>query len=293
MKQKRDSVKNFIKGFYELKNSKKELFNDKSFDKKMVKENLDLIKQKRYVIVDEIWNIKEKDNYNFILSFLELVKQYAPEYFDDIEKIKDIINKDIPFSKKFTLDILTNQQKKITDFTRNTGITSDFLAFFSIFTAFPYREAVANLVKNEIDLENPTSGFCPVCGHWPGISYIIEKEGKKIMACICCGTYWSFRRLVCSFCLSHDKNVLGYLNVEGENDISAYTCDKCRRYLKTKKIKQEQEDIIKEWPIMDYMNSGFIDIAAMQNKYIQESILGTRFNGPKDKLIDKYLKNLN
>ncbi|OFX62095.1 MAG: hypothetical protein A2046_16800 [Bacteroidetes bacterium GWA2_30_7] len=112
------------------------------------------------------------------------------------------------------------------------------------------------------------------------------------MACICCSTTWQFRRLKCSFCLNENKEDLGYLNIENYNDISAYVCDKCRRYIKTLKIKDEESIYFNQKYIIDYLTTGDIDIAAIQNKYIQESILGTRYTDPNDKNFEKYLQKL-
>ncbi|MFC2097499.1 formate dehydrogenase accessory protein FdhE [Bacteroidota bacterium] len=239
---------------------------------------------------DNIWTIDKKDNHNFLSSFLIIFKSHIPEFEKDINSLQKIINNKPEVSKEFTLNILKNNHKNISDFGRINELTNEFLSFFSLFSALPYREAVRLCILNDFPFHDHNSAFCPVCGHWPGISYIIEKEGKKIMACICCGAKWSFRRLQCSFCLTSEKEVLSYLNVEGESEISAYTCDRCRRYLKTKKLKTEEEILEEDTPIIDFMNSGYIDIAAMQNKYIQESLLETRFNGPYDNNIKKFLE---
>lgn len=292
MNKNNDTVNDFVKSFNELQNSYREVFNNKSFDKNLISKNIALVKNKRYAITDEIWDIDEEFNIKYLSSLLDIIKQFAKEYQNDIESFKNIFDEKDSFSKEFILDVLTNKQKKLIDFARNNNITNDFLTFFAIFSAYPYRKAVADLIKTEINLEEHISGFCPVCGHWPGMSYILGKEGKKIMSCICCGTHWSFRRMKCSFCLTSDKDALGYLNVEGEDEISAYICDKCRRYLKTKKIEKDTIDFSKNLPIVDYMCSGYIDIASLQNKYLQEPILGTRFNGPNDKHIELYLEKL-
>ncbi len=55
---------------------------------------------------------------------------------------------------EFIIDILTNKQKKISDFTRFHGISNDFITFFSIFIANPYREAVASIIQQEFNLKN-------------------------------------------------------------------------------------------------------------------------------------------
>jgi formate dehydrogenase maturation protein FdhE len=82
------------------------------------------------------------------------------------------------------------------------------------------------------------------------------------------------------------------LNIEGEEGISAYTCETCRRYLKTIKIPENRGPFLHEEIIMDYLCSGDMDIAAMQNKFVQESVLGTRFTGPDDPHLDFYVQKL-
>ncbi len=285
------SVANFYTKFKELKSSYKNILFDRSFNIDLVRDNIEMIKNQRYAITDKIWNINEEDNSRFTSALLKLTGNYANEYLLNIGKVSNMLNNDISISKDFIVDILTNKQKKISDFARFNGISNDFMTFFSIFIANPYREAVASMIQQEFNLKDHFSGFCPVCGHWPGMSYIVEKEGKKIMACICCGTVWRFKRMKCSFCLTSDNELLGYLNIEGEDEISAYTCDKCRRYIKTRRIEKGHIDINKDMIFYDYMNSGNVDIAALQNKYLQESMLGTRFDGPNDSKIDLYIKN--
>lgn len=286
MEEKKDIyVSDFIDAFLELKNERADLFNN--FNKDIIEKNIPLIAEKKYAITNETWNFDEEQNFRYLINFFNLLKSSAGEYAEDIEKLSEIFGKDISFSKQFTLDILKNEHKTIFDFARKNKLADDFISFISLFSAFPYREAVADYIKNKINLSDHISGFCPVCGHWPGVSYI-SKEGKKVMACVCCGTQWKFRRMMCSFCFTTDYNLLGYLNVDGENEISAYTCDKCRRYLKTKKAEDKETFSTKEI-IYDYLCSGHIDIAALQNKYVQEPVLSTRFQGPLDSNINSYI----
>ncbi|PIV58126.1 MAG: hypothetical protein COS14_11255 [Bacteroidetes bacterium CG02_land_8_20_14_3_00_31_25] len=289
MKKEKNMFMNFINSYQDLIKSYAKYFNAHSFNQKIAEKNIQLIKENKYVITNDIWKIDEEQNFSFISRIIELLKPYGKEFKKEIEKISMIFNNDISFSKQFTLNVLQNGNKQISDFAKDYGISNEFVSFFSIIIAYPYREAVAVFVKNKIELKNHVSGFCPVCGHWPGISYLTEEEGKKIMACIHCGTYWSFRRLKCSFCMTTDKNALGYLNIEGEKEVSAYVCDKCHRYLKTIRIKEDDVFAEKWGALIDYLRSSDIDIAAAQKNYIQEPILGTKFHGPEDPHLEMYL----
>jgi len=290
MNNHEEPLNEFITGFKEIKEHYRSALFDRSFQNDLLKNNLEMIRNRKYAITDSLWQIPEKEHGGYFISLLELTHRYAKEYAEDIEKISMMIRENETAMITFITDILTNKQKKLHDFARKHKISIDFITFLAIFSAFPYREAVADAIRQEISLKNHVSGFCPVCGHWPGMSYITEKEGKKIMACICCGTVWSFQRMRCSFCLSSDPDQLAFLTIEGEEGISAYTCDSCRRYLKTVKMDRFPDDFKQERILLDFMSSGTLDIAALQNKFLQESILGTRFDGPSDPRIESYIK---
>ncbi|OFX18048.1 MAG: hypothetical protein A2033_19430 [Bacteroidetes bacterium GWA2_31_9] len=293
MEKEKYTFENFINSYQKLIKSYNRYFNENSFNQKIAENNLLLIKENKYVITNEIWKIDEEHNFKFISSVIELFKHYGKEYIGEIEKISMILNKDRSISKQFTLNVLQNESELVYAFANVNNISVEFISFFSIIIAYPYREAVASFVKSKIELNNHVSGFCPVCGHDASISYLTEKEGKKIMACIHCSSYWLFRRLKCSFCLTEDKNALGYLNIEDEKEVSAYVCEKCHRYLKTIRIKDDDNVYSSKWrAIIDYLSTGDIDIAAIQNKYLKETIIGTRFYGPNDPNIELYFNKL-
>lgn len=288
MKKENYDLLGFINSYNELRISFRDVFVH-SFHKNIVSRNIPFIKENKYVISNEVWNIHELKENSFMHSFVELVRLHSKEYSNDLEKIEKIFFNESVKYNQFIVNILNNEQKKIIDFARQKNISDDFITFFSVFIALPYRNEVSLFVQEEKSVKEHISGFCPICGHWPGMAYIVGEEGKKVMSCISCGTSWLFRRLTCSFCYSTDHDLLGYLNIDGENEISAYTCDKCRRYLKTKRIDENIEVFTIEEILLDYMSSGHVDIASMQNKYVQESVLGTRFLGPNDKHLDSYL----
>jgi formate dehydrogenase maturation protein FdhE len=122
------------------------------------------------------------------------------------------------------------------------------------------------------------------------MAYLTGKKKILKMSCICCGTHWRFRTGTCSFCLTTDKEKLGYLNVEGENKVSASVCDNCMHYLKTATVDRKVIKTGDGKPLIDYLNSSFIDIAAVQKGYIQESLLGTGFDGPGSREYNEYRK---
>ena len=286
-----NGIEEFVSSFTELIKQQNNLFSGDIFDKCQLLSNMQLIKQRRYAITDDIWTLREQhNNSDFIFSLITLIKTFAGEYKKDADWIWSYFKGNASLLTEFSLDILTNKQKKIIDFSRRNDLSSDFITFFSVFAAIPYRMAAAGFISKEIDLRNHNSGFCPVCGHWPVMSYIVGKEGARAMTCICCSTTWSFRRMTCPFCLNKNHDELGYLHIEEESAISAYVCKKCRRYLKTKIVSDSTTLFSLKNILMDYLSSGKLDIASVQNRYITEPLLGTRFQGPEDKHINAYLQ---
>jgi formate dehydrogenase maturation protein FdhE len=282
------SIEHFFERFVELKIKFDKILFGKSFVKKNVKDNLELIKEKRYVIEESIWKIDGAATKEYILNLLDLLSEEAENYQKDIDLFISAVNENELFAKEYIENLLCDRQKNVFNFAREREMSNEFILFFSLVAAYPFKEAVSDFVQDSVDLSNHVSGFCPVCGHWPGISYITGKEGKRIMACIACGTRWTFHRVKCSFCLNTDQAKLSYLHLEDETQVSAYTCDNCRRYIKVIKISEETLEFPNEYAIIDYMSSGYLDIAAMQNKYVQESILASRFDGPRDEKIAHY-----
>jgi formate dehydrogenase accessory protein FdhE len=288
MKNTGPSIEHFFERFVDLKIKFEKILFAKSFSKKAVKENLELIKDRRYVIEEAIWKVEALKVREYILNLLDLLSEEAEAYQKDIDLFIAAVNENELFAKEFIDNLLCDRQKNVFNFAREQEMSNEFILFFSLVAAFPFKEAVSDFVQDSVDLSNHHSGFCPVCGHWPGISYITGKEGKRVMACIACGTRWTFSRVKCSFCHITDQEKLSYLHLEDEMQVSAYTCDNCRRYLKVIKVAEETLDFPNEYAIIDYMSSGYMDIAAMQNKYIQESILASRFDGPRDEKIAHY-----
>lgn len=75
-------------------------------------------------------------------------------------------------------------------------------------------------------------GYCPVCGSFPHLA-ILREQGQKWLQCPSCSHEWQFPRLTCPFCEHEDPENTNYLFVEGKKEDTAFTCEKCRRYLVT------------------------------------------------------------
>lgn len=75
-------------------------------------------------------------------------------------------------------------------------------------------------------------GYCPVCGGFPHLA-ILGDEGQRKLHCADCGHAWGFARLTCPYCDHEDPQNTNVFFIDGQQESSAFTCDKCRRYLLT------------------------------------------------------------
>jgi FdhE protein len=75
-------------------------------------------------------------------------------------------------------------------------------------------------------------GYCPVCGAFPHLA-ILGDNGQRQLQCVDCGHAWPFARLTCPYCEHEDPQNTNIFFIAGKQEDSAFTCDKCRRYLLT------------------------------------------------------------
>ena len=98
MKKEKNMFMNFINSYQDLIKSYAKYFNAHSFNQKIAEKNIQLIKENKYVITNDIWKIDEEQNFSFISRIIELLKPYGKEFKKEIEKISMIFNNDISFS---------------------------------------------------------------------------------------------------------------------------------------------------------------------------------------------------
>lgn len=76
-------------------------------------------------------------------------------------------------------------------------------------------------------------GYCPICGDFPSIALIEEEGGKRFLHCSSCGYDWRFTRVICPYCEHEGQQGMDYYYVENKTQESAFTCEKCKKYLVT------------------------------------------------------------
>jgi FdhE protein len=113
------------------------------------------------------------------------------------------------------------------------------------------------------DEERWHRGECPTCGSAPMMGTLIpvaEGRGRQL-ACGCCRTRWTFKRVACPFCANEDANRLGVLELEGEPGLRLDVCEECKGYVKTYTGTRDLELVLSDWPTLH------LDVLARERGY--------------------------
>ena len=111
-------------------------------------------------------------------------------------------------------------------------LTPRTLATLASLTLRPFLEVYFREVRDDLADGAWSLGVCPFCGAPPGFGDVLE-DGRRRLACHCCGGGWFFSRRRCPFCGTEAAQDLVRLAPDGRDEgyfISA--CTGCRAYVK-------------------------------------------------------------
>lgn len=109
---------------------------------------------------------------------------------------------------------------------------------------------------------------CPLCGGMPQVSFLQTKEvsaegGNRDLVCATCLSTWSFRRVVCAFCLEERPSKLGYFHTRDYDHVRVEACDTCKRYIKGVDLTRFGLAV----PLVDEVASAALDVWAQEHGY--------------------------
>ena len=123
---------------------------------------------------------------------------------------------------------------QLTERAAELGISSTSLhLFLRVLNRFMLTKKARDM-KAELAGHVWKKGYCPVCGSFPHLA-ILGENGQRLLQCPDCAHAWPFSRLVCPYCEHEDPQSTNIFFIEGQPQDTAFTCDKCRRYLLTVK----------------------------------------------------------
>jgi FdhE protein len=113
-----------------------------------------------------------------------------------------------------------------------TGLSQEGLGFVGYVGLRPVLEGYFAECRAHGSASGWDLGVCLFCGAPPGVGELGE-DGRRQLACHCCGGSWRFSRLTCPYCGSREARDL--VRLQGEEREEGYfiaACQRCRGYLK-------------------------------------------------------------
>ena len=225
----------------------------------------------------------------YALDLFDLLIEHMEEEWDGLQAIREKLLSGEVDRFKLLEFIFSNQGQDIVKIIRKHGFRLDLMNMFAVYYGRPYRAVAAKMVLKDVDLKLWTAGYCPVCGHWPSLSHLSDKEGHRHLWCLHCDTTWSFRRLHCPYCLNDDYQKLEIVTPEDNEHYRAQVCNKCKRYVKEIRTNLPLEDVPFD---AVFLGTTPLDAAVRQEGYIQESPLSVRYEDPDGNELLMYRQQL-
>ena len=163
------------------------------------------------------------------------------------------------------LDLFISADRQgIHDLSAELPMDESILLFFLYHSIWPSIARQADLMMDS----NQTAkiwdqGYCPVCGSSPGLALLTE-NGARILVCEFCRHQWPFKRILCPSCGNTDAKSISYFFNEEDHSYRVYTCDVCRKYLKTVDTRQLTRPF---YPPLESIVTAHLDLKAQQMGY--------------------------
>jgi len=202
----------------------------------------------------------------------ETAKSANQHLAQSAQTLLDAIDNDLDLKTMFP-HLLQASTAQIEEAAKQLNIEQNILAFFIYSSMNPSIKLCAEQLSVYLDRQDPwQQGYCPICGNPPVLS-ILEDEGKRSLICSFCWHSWPVKRGLCPFCDRHDSKSFNYFFSEEENEYRVYTCDNCKKYIKT--IDNTKTDRL-IYPPLEQVVTLHLDMQANQKGFesgLKESIL--------------------
>lgn len=161
-------------------------------------------------------------------------------------------------------NLLTDRRKELDETARELSVGPGILSFAVGQLLKPFVEKRAESIREKLNELEWFKGYCPVCGSWPMISFLIGEEGKRWLKCSFCGNEWTFIRTACPFCENDDSESLEYFYSEDRKSERIEVCHKCKVYIVSMDLRQREEETVTEVAPLGLM---YLDILAQQEGF--------------------------
>jgi FdhE protein len=151
--------------------------------------------------------------------------------------------------------------ERIRDLSAALSMDESILLFFLYHSTWPSIARQADSITDSNQAETiDHKGYCPVCGSPPSLAFLTE-NGARILVCGFCRHQWPVKRILCPSCGNNDSKSISYFFSEEDQTYRVYTCDICRKYLKTVDTRQLTRPF---YPPLESIITTHLDLKARQ-----------------------------
>jgi len=184
---------------------------------------ISLIQQCRLFLPEDPWQ-------DAGTSVADAIGQGFPQFTEDMRRLSQHIRKES--YDCCALCDSSDDNDQFADAAKKLGIDPVSLQLFQRYLTKMMLTKRAQDMATELASLSWKKGYCPICGSFPHLA-IIREKGLRWLQCPTCNHQWPFPRLTCPHCDHEDAQETNYLFVEGNKEDTAFTCDKCLKYLIT------------------------------------------------------------
>ena len=197
-----------------------------AIDKEKLKAGVPVIRQINLLGADE-------DLKQVALEMAVAVKEGMPALAEGLDRFCDLIrNGKISPADYFNVSD-SGESKTAEGWLKDLKVAPSNASFLMNLVSRVILEQRAGEITKTLGSFSWEKGYCPICGDFPSIALIEEEGGKRFLHCSSCGYDWRFTRVICPYCEHEGQQGMDYYYIENKTQESAFTCDKCKKYLVT------------------------------------------------------------
>jgi FdhE protein len=199
---------------------------------------------------------------DFMIPYIE---KGFPKIKPELTRLKTAVEKGQVDLKDCMKALLKGQEKRIDEIASNLKIQPLILRFILDQLMKPFLEKRMEGTRSLIQNLVWHKGYCPLCGSFPELSFLKEKEGQRWLKCSLCGHEWRFMRTRCPFCENDDHEKMELYFVEGREHERAELCFQCKRYIVNIDTRKFAEEVVTEVAAIGML---YLDILAQGKGFL-------------------------
>ena len=163
-----------------------------------------------------------------------------PETENSVSALVKAIEKKQVIWDECVISFIEGDEERIMRLAQAINVEPALLKFILFNLIKPFVEKRVEGLGDSLQGLSWFEGYCPVCGAFPELSYLKEKEGQRWLRCSFCSHDWRFDRMICPFCKEKNEHK-ELLYVDGDEKKWVELCSSCNRYIANVDLRENEE----------------------------------------------------